>query len=434
MIRCNLLPTTAALAVAALAPAAAHATQPTIRTANGPDAASIQATVDQFRADLGGADNGVGGTFDTGRRQVNWDGVPDDVASPNTLPADFFNATSPRGLVTGASSSFRVSADSPNPTDTPVRFGDLNAAYPSAFTTFSAQRLFTGADHVTSMTFRIPGTDRRAATSGLGVVFTDVDAPGTSIELFNDEGKSVAQAFASTHSGGLSFVGIKLPGGSRAAYARITAGNADMPADDAAGSDVVALDDVIYGEPQAVAGEGTGFEKGLGEFDTHAPIGAPGGWTRGTGAAHAGAMAAFAAEPAGLSERTLVRRKPFTVPANAAGPRLRFRHFYRLEQGFDGGVLEVTTDGGQTWKSPPASQYLTNPPDGALQSGNPLAGSLAWSGVEDKPMTLSTLDLSPYKGKSIRFRFVLATDALGTAPPSSIPNGWYIDDVKVAGV
>jgi hypothetical protein len=71
----------------------------TVRSAAGASPASIQATVDQFRADLGGANNGAGGTFATGRREINWDGVPDNLSSPNNLPANFFNSNSARGIV-----------------------------------------------------------------------------------------------------------------------------------------------------------------------------------------------------------------------------------------------------------------------------------------------------------------------------------------------
>ena len=43
--------------------------------ATGANAAAIQAKVDEFRNKLG-KNNGVGGTFIDGRREVNWDGVP----------------------------------------------------------------------------------------------------------------------------------------------------------------------------------------------------------------------------------------------------------------------------------------------------------------------------------------------------------------------
>lgn len=72
---------------------------PVARSASGADAASIQAAVDQFRADLGGANNSIGGTTTGGRREINWDGTPDTFSAPNNLPADFFNVNSPRGVV-----------------------------------------------------------------------------------------------------------------------------------------------------------------------------------------------------------------------------------------------------------------------------------------------------------------------------------------------
>jgi len=66
--------------------------------AAGFDPSAIQSSVDGFRAALG-ANNGIGGTFPDGRREINWDGVPDAVAAPNRMPANFFNANSKRGVV-----------------------------------------------------------------------------------------------------------------------------------------------------------------------------------------------------------------------------------------------------------------------------------------------------------------------------------------------
>ena len=71
---------------------------PVVRQGSGVSAAALQSIVDQFRTDLGGANNGVGGSFISGRREVNWDGVPDNFSEPNNLPVDFFNVNSPRGI------------------------------------------------------------------------------------------------------------------------------------------------------------------------------------------------------------------------------------------------------------------------------------------------------------------------------------------------
>ena len=159
------------------------------------------------------------------------------------------------------------------------------------------------------------------------------------------------------------------------------------------------MDDFVYGEPAVVAGEGTTFEKGLGEFDAHAPVGPPGGFTRGPGRRTADPGGVLP-RPDHALDRTLVKRTAFTVPANATTPRLRFRHYYRLEGGFDGGVLEVTTNKGKTWTSPPPGQYVTNPPDRTLQGSNPLAGTLAWSGAEERPVELSVLDSPPTRARA----------------------------------
>ena len=47
---------------------------PVVREASGPTAASIQAAVDQFRADLGPNNGVVAGSQPGGRREINWDG------------------------------------------------------------------------------------------------------------------------------------------------------------------------------------------------------------------------------------------------------------------------------------------------------------------------------------------------------------------------
>ena len=68
-------------------------------SAAGANAAGIQGTVDAFRANLGTLNPNVVGSFGSGRREINWDGVPNTLAAPNNLPANFFNVNSPRGVV-----------------------------------------------------------------------------------------------------------------------------------------------------------------------------------------------------------------------------------------------------------------------------------------------------------------------------------------------
>jgi hypothetical protein len=230
-----------------------------VREATGPGPASIQAAVDQFRADLGGVNNGVGGTFATGRREINWDGVPDAVSSPNNLPANFFNANSPRGAVFQTQGTgFQVSAKTGNPTLTAVRFGNIDPSYANEFQTFSPERLFTAIGfNVMDVVFFVPGSASQAFVSGFGSVFTDVDsATSTTIQYFDQAGASLGTFAVPASLPGsqtLSFLGVSFNGGERVSRVRITSGNAPLgPTDNPPGSDLVVMDDFIYGEPQAI--------------------------------------------------------------------------------------------------------------------------------------------------------------------------------------
>src|ERR1700730_1442664 len=110
-------------------------------------AGDIRAAVDRYRSLLGPDNGGAPGGQAQGRREINWDSVPDQFAEPNALPGDFFNApTAPpaRGaLLTTPGNHVAVSAAPNNPSGTAVRFGDINPTYPSRFQTFSPPRLFS---------------------------------------------------------------------------------------------------------------------------------------------------------------------------------------------------------------------------------------------------------------------------------------------------
>jgi hypothetical protein len=238
---------------------------PVVRQGSGANTAALQAIVDQFRSDLGGSNNGVGGSFTSGRREINWDGVPDAFSEPNLMPLDFFNVNSPRGVIfnsiedeSGAAlNQFSVSATTAS--GTAVRFGNINAGYSSIFTTFSAQRLFTMKNaHMMEVNFVIPGTSIPATVSGFGAVFADVDSATsgdrTLIRVYGPDGRQLSAASAPVQNNGLSFVGISFNAGERIARVVIESGNTPLGAantDGTGGVDVVAMDDFIYGEPRA---------------------------------------------------------------------------------------------------------------------------------------------------------------------------------------
>jgi hypothetical protein len=230
---------------------------PLVEQAGGANAAAIQGAVDAFRADLGNPLNpNVAGSFPTGRREINWDGVPNNLSAPNNLPPDFFNVNSPRGVVFSTpGTAVQVSG---NAGVAPVRFDNVNPSYSSIFQTFSAQRLFTAiGSNIVDVNFFVPGSTTPATVSGFGSVFTDVNLSNTtSIQYFNANNTSLGTFFVPTASTGLSFLGVS-GFGDEIARVRITSGNTALgPSQVIEGStDVVVMDDFLYGEPHAAVPE-----------------------------------------------------------------------------------------------------------------------------------------------------------------------------------
>jgi hypothetical protein len=244
-----------ALSVLTLAFPVIASAAPVVFEASGADPADIQASVDDFRAFLGPLNPNVAGSFVSGRREINWDGVPDAFSAPNNLPANFFNANSPRGAVFFTrGTGFQVSADSDNPTNTPPLFGNLHPAFPLLFSTFSPQRLFTALDsNVMETVFFVPGSNTGATVTGFGSVFTDVNRPdSTKIEFFDAGGRLLFSRNVlpgTTTRKSLSFLGVGFDAGERVFLVRITSGNR-IPRTPS--RDVVVMDDFIYAEPQAL--------------------------------------------------------------------------------------------------------------------------------------------------------------------------------------
>lgn len=249
-------------ALALIGPATANAL-PIVTSIGGSDAASIQATVDGFRATLGTLNANVAGSFGSGRREINWDGVPNAASAPNNLPANFFNVTSPRGAVFATpGTGFQVSANAVNPTSTPIEFGNIEASYPTIFRTFSAQRLFTSlGSNVLDVSFFVPGSTTPASTRGFGAVFTDVDlASTTTIQLFGIDNSLlftglVAPGTVANES--LSFLGVTFTEGNIVSRVRITSGNSALGLSEASGRDLVTMDDFLYGEPTRIPAPAT---------------------------------------------------------------------------------------------------------------------------------------------------------------------------------
>jgi hypothetical protein len=227
----------------------ARAFVPTVFQAAGPSAASIQSTVDEFRAKLGGNNNGNNPGLTSGRREINWDGGSTTNATTSPGPTPFTVFLNTRGAnITTRGTGF-VQATPSGMADT---FG--NPSFATIFHAFSPLRLFSPiGSNVTNVEFFVPGSNgsQPATSTGFGVVLTDVDrSTSTLIEYFGVHGELlfISNAPASPGDGNLSFFGVVF-NDARIARVRIIAGNTAPGPRSRRGTDFVMMDDFLYGEP-----------------------------------------------------------------------------------------------------------------------------------------------------------------------------------------
>ena len=222
----------------------------TVIRADG-DSITVADTLNRFRAALGGSLNAPNSApADSGRREINWDGVPAALTNVDTFPATFFNVNSKRGAVFSTpGTGLRVDSSA---------FASVNAGLGDQFAAFSPKKLFmaVGSNRV-EVDFKVVGTTSDGLVKGFGVVFSDVDkAASTRVEYFDANGVELASIPSQARLGarGFTFVGAVFDS-AIVARVLITSGEAALDAtvqDVSAGGtqDVVVMDDFIYGEPQ----------------------------------------------------------------------------------------------------------------------------------------------------------------------------------------
>jgi hypothetical protein len=239
---------------------------PVVFQAAGPSIASIQSAITEYRNALGNPNGNTLAEVGTGRREINWDGaVPTDVTTPPVNPFNtFLNTRGAQFTTPGVGLSQGPPSGGPQG-GLAALFG--NATYGTEFQVFSAPRLFTPVgSNITDTLFFVAGSNGtvRAAVSGFGVIFTDVDQPdgsgpgnkrgnrgaSTLVQYFDAQGRLLYSNFApaSPGHGGFSFLGVKFSD-PRIASVRIIAGNVAPGPNDDDQNDVVMMDDFIYGEP-----------------------------------------------------------------------------------------------------------------------------------------------------------------------------------------
>jgi hypothetical protein len=138
--------------------------------------------------------------------------------------------------------------------------------------------------------------------------------------------------------------------------------------------------------------------------------------------------AAFVHDPATISDKQLL--SPTMVSLCDWGRvQVSFRNNYNFQDGFDGGVLEVSYDHGLTFQDVLAAggTFVLGGYNGTINSccGNPLAGRQAWTGNSGGFIDTTVVDLSDGCVVDIILRWRMGTD-------SSVPGeGWRIDNVEI---
>jgi len=115
------------------------------------------------------------------------------------------------------------------------------------------------------------------------------------------------------------------------------------------------------------------------------------------------------------------------LPINRNPLSLQFqqrRHFETRTAGcYDGGMVEVAVNGA-AFTAVPAAQLLNDPYTGP-GSGNPAGAAPIWCADPARPFANTIIDMTPYAGSSVQFRFRVVTDS------SVARSGWAIDNIRV---
>lgn len=214
----------------------------------------ITPKLNEFRNLLGSTLNTTRGHME-GRREINWDGVPDMFATQK-IPFDFFNPVADgssenlqRGFLYSTDTDARISSSA---------FTSLEPSNGTEFFSFSGSKTFSAvSSNLWNVEFEVAGARVAASVNGFGAVFSDVDDPtSTSIEYFAGN-RSLGIYFVPVHqSSSHSFLGVYFPN-EKVTKVRIRQGAAPVGAgvkDISVGGtkDLVIMDDFLYDEPLAI--------------------------------------------------------------------------------------------------------------------------------------------------------------------------------------
>ncbi len=141
---------------------------------------------------------------------------------------------------------------------------------------------------------------------------------------------------------------------------------------------------------------------------------------------------AFAVNPATVGGGTDLTSPAIAITASAA--TVSFRNRFDTEAGWDGGVLEISVNGGAYADIITAGgRFIENGYNGVLGAGtnNPLANRNSWNGNSNGYVTTTVQLPASAAGQNVqlRWRFGADDNTVGQGPNP----GWYVDTIRVNG-
>lgn len=162
-------------------------------------------------------------------------------------------------------------------------------------------------------------------------------------------------------------------------------------------------------------------------WTTTAPIGSV--WSVSSTVSNSAPNSFFVQNLATAGDQRLATSTSYALPLNSY-PELSFWHRFNTEGGWDGGVVEISTNGGTSWTDL-GTQMTLNGYNGALGAAptNALSGRSAFTGLQGTFIN-TKINLAPYTGQSVLIRFRFGSDDNTTAPTT--PAGWWVDDIMLS--
>lgn len=144
-------------------------------------------------------------------------------------------------------------------------------------------------------------------------------------------------------------------------------------------------------------------------------------WALADDQTYSGSYSWFAADPDALSNQRLKLAQGITLPA---GAELRFRHLFETEADFDGGVVELSTNGGLSWIDLGGQMTRNGYNNFVPAANNLLINGFAFGGSSNGWIE-TVVNLGLFANQTVKLRYRLSSDV------ATGGQGWWIDDVII---